>query len=158
LAKDIVSSKWNHGDNYLRVDGKVLLSRTSVLKTIEFPETSGVDLFLYIQIKERGGDFIYIKDSYINYLMPETFIDHLKQSTRYLSTPKSIYNYIPIKVLNKYRRLPLKIKLLILIKMILINPLYTLLYLLILLFSRIYSLLFIPVNSSLWSISTTTKK
>jgi len=155
-AKIYSSDKWNNGDNYIKAIGRSLAYRTYFLQKNNIPNKIGEDFFLYIKAKEQGGKIQEIKSSEIKFHLPKNLQDHVKQSSRFISLKKSFRHELDENSIKKYGKIPLKIKLLIFKEMFFINPIHTFLYILILIYSKIYSTIFFSDKAE-WNISQSTK-
>ena len=155
-AKIYSSDKWNNGDNYIKAIGRSCAYKTSFLKKITVPNLMTEDFFLYIKSKELGGKIQEIKKSEVKYYLPKNLKDHVRQSSRFLSNERAFNKIISQDSINMYGKIPMKIKLIFFIKMFVINPIHTILYILIFVYSKIYSTIFFSDKAE-WNISQSTK-
>ena len=80
-------SDWNYGNNYLSFRGCFVMLTQKAAKKIHFDNSIyNNDAFLYFQVKKLGFLPRYISNLSINYRSPNTFEDHIKQSSRFQSS------------------------------------------------------------------------
>ena len=156
ISKQYISNKWNNGDNYIKAIGRSLAYRTSFLKNNNIPEILTEDFFLYIKAKVQGGKIKEISDSEILFHLPKNLKDHISQSSRFLSNKNAFREVLDRSSIKKYVEMPLKIKLFFIIKSLSLNPIYSFLYILLLISSKIHSIIFFSDNAN-WKISQSTK-
>jgi len=156
ISKQYISNKWNNGDNYIKAIGRSLAYRTSFLKNNNIPEILAEDFFLYIKAKVQGGKIKEISDSEILFHLPKNLKDHISQSSRFLSNKNAFREVLDRSSIKKYVEMPLKIKLFFIIKSLSLNPIYSFLYILLLISSKIHSIIFFSDNAN-WKISQSTK-
>lgn len=149
-----ISKNWNSGDNFLSAIGCSMMYKTNFIKNIDLQRyNSAEDYFLYIKSKEIGGVMKRVNNTSIYFTLPKSIKDHINQSNRFLSNKPLIKN---INILKKYGRLSLALKIKLFIEMLKNNIFYTFLYVLILLFSKIISIIK-PSDTAYWKISNSTK-
>lgn len=156
-SKRSVSMLWNNGDNFISAIGRSMMYRTSFLKDITLGDTlSTEDYYMYIKTKEQKGNFIRLNNCSIFFILPKNIIDHINQSNRFLSLHNNFIEILDKESIKKYGTLSLTLKIKIIKTMLLKNFFLTILYIPILITSKIYSI-FSPAKNSLWKISQSTK-
>jgi glycosyltransferase involved in cell wall biosynthesis len=128
-------------------------------KKMRFPVSVGNDMFSYLQCLKLGFNFLPVKDAVAWYHLPDTYVDHQKQSARFYNTFPLMRQYFGKKFLQKETKIPkfaIAMALLKTLPLMVLNiiPLtaYLFLQLKIILNSRKTS------NPEIWQIATSTKK
>lgn len=155
-TKYLVSEQWNNGDNYLKSNGRCLTYRKQFITNNPLPDVLGEDFYIYVKAKEENGVIKEVSESKIFYKLPNTMLDHIKQSSRFFYNKKSFTDSFAKDVIEEYGTIPLKLNIIILKSMLRDNVLYTFLYFCLLILSKTYSI-FIQTSNSKWNISKSTK-
>ena len=98
-------------------------------KNLKFPKVMAEDIYPYLYAKQNGFIFEYVPLPIVMYSLPRNIKDYLYRDKRYTLSPlqhKQIFNNAFID--NEFT-INNKIRLIALIKALLVNPIYTVLYL-----------------------------
>lgn len=77
-------------------------------KQLNFKVSVGNDMYSYLSCLSRGFQFVNARDAVAFYRLPESFIDHEKQSTRFVASPLELANYFDVSLIQKETTIPLK--------------------------------------------------
>lgn len=157
LIKINIFEQFNSGDNIYMCHGHSRAFSKSFAEKIKWPINSvAEDAYSYLHLKELGFDFYYQPSAEILFRSPQTLFDHIKQSSRFISSKKGLVKLFPKETVNKYFKLPLNLT----IKMILItfikNPFLFMSYMFVYFLAKIDSLI-INRAISTWAPSQSSK-
>ncbi len=159
LLKEQLFKNIRNGVNPYVCHGPARAFSKNFYKKLFFPLSIGEDMYSYFACIENKFKFYYVRDTFVNYKLPETFADHNKQSSRFLSIHHHLSKYINSTVLENEMRISFKdyiIGAIHSLPVILKNIPHVLIYIGIVLVTRISSF-FKKTNQQIWSISTTSK-
>lgn len=143
------------GHNLFLCHGRIRAFSKKFVKLFKWENLLNEDAFSYLVSVRDGYDFVYEPKVEVFYRSPETLTDHLRQSQRFLVSKHELEPFFESKLLSNEYRIPLILFVRLLFWYLIKNPLLTILYgllsiysLIINRFSREYSYLFEPSKSS----------
>lgn len=147
-------ANWNHGNNYLSFRGCFVMLSQKAAKKIHLDNSIfNNDAYLYFQVKRLGFLPRYISSLSISYRSPNTFEDHIKQSSRFQASLQELEPFFHEDLSSEYifpRALLLRATLLNFLQ----NPLFFIGFLFIFLRTKYTK----PQNlTSIWNIALSTK-
>ena len=149
---------WNNGDNYLSVIGRFMAFRTRLVKSnfrmIQSVATS--DAYYYFENKRVGGIYKYLPEVYVNFKNPQNMKEHLRKSSRFQYSQKEMSYYFGD--LKKEYIIPKAATLKALSEQIIQEPIKTLLYFVVYLYTRILKMKSTAVLNPIWEVDVSTKK
>jgi glycosyltransferase involved in cell wall biosynthesis len=149
-----VSKRINNGNNYLSFKGCFLALDGQLAKKIHMPASIvNNDAFLYFAAKKYGYTPTYVEESIVYYRSPMTLADHLKQSSRFMTSKEELAKHFTFDM-NKEYALPQAIVLKSTAKTLLTRPFSTASYLAINVISKLKKQRGIK---STWKIASSTK-
>lgn len=154
----LTGKNWENGDNYLLASGRCLAFRTTQAKKLNIPnEVINSDAFLYFENKRKNGRFLAIDNAIVYNKSPQNLKEHLKQSKKFQYSQEELSKYLKIDLAKEYsvsKSLMAKVYLSEFIK----NPIYTALYILIFIYTRIIGKNMYSGATRFWSTDISTKK
>lgn len=153
VLKDIVKN-WNHGNNYLSFKGCFLSLDKKFAKSIHMPQSLiNNDGYIYFAALEQDYTPRYIPELEVYYKSPANFKDHLKQTSRFHSSPSELTQYFSTNIKKDYH-FPTFFAVKSTIKHLFLQPQYLVPYIVIMMLTKVMN----PVNmKSTWSIASSTK-
>jgi len=122
FLNNIVASKWNKGDNYLSVNGRLIAVSKNLYKKIKLPqELWNNDAYFYIYTKVNNYIFGRANRAYAYYKQPSNMSDHLKQSKKFQNSYIENQKYFSLDISHFYKR-PVKPELIAIISAFFENP------------------------------------
>lgn len=116
----------NGGDHIANLYGSATVLRKEFANTLQYPSSITCDQeYLYLSVKKRGN-FKFVKDTQILFNPPSTFIDYKKQGMRFLTERNNISPYFGQEAFLAHH-VPLSKKITTALKMILEDPIFTVL-------------------------------
>ena len=155
MKGEIVESV-NFGDNLYLCHGCNRAFSRNLASQLNWPKIYGEDAYSYLICKENGFEFYYEPEAEVFYRLPQTFKDHLKQSSRFAHSSGILKKIFPEKAIKKEYAIPKTIILKKGIKHFFKNPFFFVSYFLIYTTTRILSKTG-NKTSALWEISTSSK-
>jgi len=132
-----IGDNWRNGDNYLVSSGRCLAFRTEFVKKLDIPEeVINSDAYLYFENKRKGGKFLALTDAVVYNKSPQTLDEQLKQSRKFQYSLEELNNYIDINAEEEYR-IPKSVALWAYLSELARNPLATIAYMAMFLYTRI---------------------
>ena len=102
-----VYTRMKHKVDSLSVNGCLLAYRSNFIKKIKLPENvHGDDIYTYLSCLSKGYKYRFVPEAIVNYKLPNTLSDHIKQNTRFLATPDTMQKYFSSDLLNKENHIP----------------------------------------------------
>lgn len=154
--KNFAFERYNHGKNVYTCHGQARAFSKRLYKSLHFKSSIGEDAFSYFYCIKNGFTYSFVKNTETIYKLPSTLKDHEKQSIRFFQSQKLLENDFDKQfIVSEYsipRSLLIKGALTTLEKF----PIYTILYLGIVIYLKIKSLLVNKIED-MWEISTTSK-
>lgn len=141
-------------------EGSIRAFRKKLYKEIKFPPTSADDVYPYLFSTSKGYKFHYAKDAVVYHRLPSTYADYVKQISRYLKSEKIHEKNFGINFVKKHYTVTFSLKTRVFLKNMLINPFWTIAYLVFMTKPKIVSVVFGGKGgngSSLWDIVKSTK-
>ena len=80
-----IARRWNRGDNYLSVVGRLMAFRTAWLRVVSDSPDGVVttDAYRYFECKARGGKYRYLPTVAVLFKNPAAGSEHLRKSSRF---------------------------------------------------------------------------
>lgn len=154
--KTRIFGTYKGGDNVYTCHGPVRAFSKRLYKKINFKNSIGEDAFSYLFCLYHGYKYVYVKDAEVFYKLPSHILDHQKQSQRFLYSKKIMANIFGEDFISLYYHIPLTNFLEAFLYYFIKNPLFTLVYVLIVTFLRI-KCLFLKDPKDAWDISLSSK-
>jgi len=104
--KRILFNSFSNGNNLYTCFGLARGYSKRFYKKLNFKVSIGNDMYSYLSCLSFGFNFIHSKEAVAYYRLPETFIDHEKQSTRFLASPQELTKHFGDTLLNKETKIP----------------------------------------------------
>ena len=153
-----LGKNWNNGDNYLLASGRCLAFRTFQAKKLNIPdEVINSDAFLYFENKRRKGKFLLADDAIVYNKSPQNLKEHLKQSKKFQYSQEELSKYLDVSLVKEYSS-PRVLMAKAFINEFLRNPVYTGLYILISIYTRIMGKNMYSGATRFWSTDISTKR
>jgi len=151
---------WSHnqGQNLYTCHGHARVFSRRLYQNLKIPDIPGEDAFSYLYCTYHGFRYRFCSPPENWYKLPGSYIDHNKQSQRFLNSIKQQEKYFPAKFVRQQYRLPILMSLTIVLKHLINNPLFSSLYLLVLATSKIKSLFYRDYNFARWDMAVSSKK
>ncbi len=151
----IVAKMWNNGDNYLSCNGRLLVLSKRFYKSIRIPQKLwNNDAYLYFRVKTKGYIFTFLDTTCAYFKLPKILADHFNQSAKFSYSQQENQEYFK-KPLGGFYAIPLSLQLLAICKLFVKNPVYTLLYFMLLV--RIRMSKFHLTGEGYWQTDKSTK-
>ena len=152
-----IARLWKKGDNYLSASGRCLSFRTSFIQKFRIPENMvNGDAFLYFENKRLEGIALQATHSIAYIRQPQTLRDQIGPSSRYQIQREELADYFTFDLAPEYR-IPLGVGLSAVLIELMRHPVATLLYLPILIYTRIFRQPSKKVFNPLWDLDKSTK-
>ncbi len=150
---------WNKGDNYLSVIGRFEALRVSHLKKFKLPdEIATSDAFLYFENKRLKGKYEFLSQVSVYFKNPAIMKEHLRKSSRFQFSKLEMSKYFKKINLEKEYQIPVQVKLRALFEQFLSNPYKFILYILVLIYTRLAKSKPKDVLDAVWEVDISTKK
>lgn len=96
-----------NGNNIYTATGRLIASRREAYQNIKVPkDTISNDHFVYFSIITKGFEYRYAKNAVVNFRLPQTLKDHIKQETRFSSAEHFMKRYFPVDLVNREYAIP----------------------------------------------------
>jgi len=149
-----IAKEWNGGKNYLAFKGCFLGIEGELAKSLRLSRRLvNNDAYLYFAALKKGYTPHYFSNLYVFYNSPNTFTDHLKQSSRYQSSRQEMEQFFAHDLREAYKT-PFLTILASLRKYAFTQPIHLVLYGLINVYTKIKK---DTHTKSTWKIATSTK-
>lgn len=146
-----IATLWNLGDNYLSASGRCMSFKTEFLKKIEIPDNIiNADAFLYFENKKLGGVMKFASESKVYIDQPMTLREQLGPSSRYQMSKTELAAYYKNDIASEYK-VPFLIALRGTLAEFIRSPIRTLLYLSVLVYTRLYRNSIKQASNPLWN-------
>jgi len=139
-----------------KCEGAVRAFRKKFYKQLTFPQISSEDVYPYLICQQEKYTFVPVMEAVVYKKLPSTYTDYLKQIRRYLMSRSVHTKRFSAKVIQDSYTIGTKEKIVTFIVHFFKDPVYTTLYISILLYPKIINI-FSKVESGVWEISTSTK-
>ena len=146
----------DHSEMYL-CEGSIRCFPKSLYKKLVFPKTSADEAFSYIESLRLGFGFKSCRQALACYTLPKTLGDYYRQQRRYSNSQNIQQNNFKNKNVNQFYSIKTPHKLFSLIQELFANPIYTIAYLIFILFVKISLQVSPAKTSSKWQILKSTK-
>lgn len=154
--KEYVYERHQNGNNLYTCYGAARAFSRKLYKQVNFQHSVGEDAYSYLKCISLRCKFVYVKSAQAFIKSPDNFLDHQKQSIRFLQSQKVLIEYFGKNFVRVNYFLPLSLLYKSLGYHLIHYPLHTILYLII--FSTIkFKALFSSITSETWSISISSK-
>jgi len=148
---------YNNGQNIYTCHGRSrAFSRRFYTKFVAPVEVAADDAYSYIECLKLGFAYSYTPKAVLQYRLPKTVNDHLRQSRRFFQGNQRLLEYVDPNVVNELLSLPTSLKVKALVKFMITQPIYFACYIGILFYSKLQSVT-TPSTTSKWSIATSSK-
>lgn len=137
--KGILFGQLNNGDNVYNCHGPARAFSKFLYKRIKFTTSEGEDMYSYLFCKFHGFKFKFVEDAKIWYRLPSNLGDHIKQSVRYSFAKDKETEIFDSRFVKGELGIPLSVLFSAGVKslpLILQNPVKTLLYICIFLYTN----------------------
>lgn len=157
-ARKSVEDDFDFGKTGYSIHGFVAYSK-NLLKRFNFPTvTLSNDSFSYYSCKKLKFKNIFARDSIMLFRSPDTINDYARQMIRYQKAGIQTREYFGNNTVNKYTKIPTKIRLRIMWHQLKKDPLAYIILKFITFYCRLYGNLSKTNTSSKWVISKSSKK
>lgn len=154
---DRVSGSWNKGKNYLSASGRCLSFRLDTLKKFNIRENIvNGDMYLYLENKRVGGEFMRSRKSIVYIRCPQTVKDQIGPSSRYQFSLTELTQYFKFDIKPEYA-IPLLVITLATFYEVISHPISAVLYFFVFIYTRIKKQPFYTI-SPIWKIDESTKR
>ncbi len=125
---------------------------------LSFPNVIAEDAYSYFRCLELGYTFAYCPKAKVLFKSPSNLSDHLLQSRRFFRGTKEIHTYFPDSTLTRSYKIPPRLMLRTWATASLERPFYTLMYILILVYSFLTNIFRRTNTSAIWTPSISSKR
>lgn len=139
-------------------EGSIRAFKKKIYKEMRFPEASADDAFPFLYCAQKNYPFVSEKKALAYYKLPETLSDYLKQYKRFIKSRSIQERSFDKKFVEKYYTIGFKAKLIYLVKNVIKDPFWTLLYLGIVPIVRILSIMDVNGPEARWEAISSSKK
>ncbi|QQS39491.1 glycosyltransferase family 2 protein [Candidatus Woesebacteria bacterium] len=146
----------NSGNNIYNCHGRIRAFSKKFAKSMKWQSVAGEDAFSYLSCISKGYQFQYEPTAKVIYKLPNNLNDHLRQSVRFHSTKKHLEFFFGKELVVSSYKIPPKLQFRVLLRNTKQDFRLTTLYLFLLLYSRVLSLVG-DESKSKWKISTSSK-
>ncbi len=153
-----IGGSWNSGDNYLMASGRCLAFNTQFIQKFSIPDTMiNSDAFFYFENRRLGGKFAHLPTAIVYNKSAQKIDEHLKQSKKFQLSYDELSHLLDIDFDKDYK-VPTGIKVAETAKMLLKNPVFTLLYLLLSVYTRYLGKQIFKPGQRYWDTDQSTKR
>lgn len=154
--KHILFSTFKNGNNVYMCHGPARAFKRKLFEKISFTVDMGEDMYSYFSCINNGSVFKYVDEAIAYYRLPSTFVDHKKQSVRYLKAKEIIRKEFGDEMFFSEIDIPLYVYLMALVKsfsLILRHPFRFTYYIIVLFLVKILSK-FQSSYVDMWNVSS----
>lgn len=137
--KKCMYERINAGDNIYTCHGRALGMSRAFYQHLKWPEGYPEDAYAYLTCIQKKFKYIYVAQTAIAFRSPATFEDHLYQSQRFLGGKKKLEQRFSPESVKKEYAIPLRLIVVCLAKYLLLKPVTTLTYLVIIFYIQCMS-------------------
>lgn len=149
---------WRDGDNYLLANGRCMVFKTKFVKSFSIrEEVINSDAYFYFENKKHGGKFVFADDAVIFNKSPQKLSEHLKQSRKFQISQQENNRYLDQNLEEEYK-IPVHLQANALLGEFFDNPVYTLLYLGVNLYTKIAGREMFQDAKRFWETDVSTKR
>lgn len=117
-----IRKNWNKGDNYLAFSGRLFAISRKFSKIIKLEKRiANDDTFIFFLAHKLSFSVCYLESIAIYYKSPSTFLDYMKQSSRFKNSKKELEKYFGR--LDTYYKIPKFLMIRLSCKYFILNPL-----------------------------------
>jgi len=152
--KDELFLTYKLGNNIYTCFGPARSFSKKLYKKLRFEQSNGEDMFSYLKCLELGFTFENVSDVVTHYRLPSNLSDHTKQSIRYHLSKKSMLKVFDKDLVKRELNIPPKVYFLTFLKSLKIigrYPIHTVIYIFILLFSKLRTVFSKEINKN-WNV------
>lgn len=154
--KKSVFEQYRSSNNIYTCHGPVRAFSKPFYKKITFKNSVGEDAYSYLYCIYYSFKYVFVKNTEVFYKLPGSFADHQKQSLRFFQGQKLMALEFGSDFVSQNYKTPIGLLLWATLKALLINPLQTFSYLVIVLFLKFKSN-FIKNSLNTWDVSKSSK-
>jgi glycosyltransferase involved in cell wall biosynthesis len=153
---------WNYARTHTKnsqmyfCEGTIRAFSKKMYNKIKFPNTSADDVYPYLWLNDPDK-FAYVMGSKVYYKQPKSVKDLFLQQSRYFKSKRIQTHNFNSAIVSKYFVIKFKEKLTATIVVFLKNPIWTLLYVLVIGFTKIFAIFFNINLDSRWAMLTSTR-
>lgn len=153
-----IGEHWNNADNYLIPSGRCLAFRTSHVQKFSLPEEIiNSDTYLYFENKRLKGVCQYVNNAIVYNPLPQKLKEHINQSRKFAISQAENQRYFKRDLTREYA-IPTLLKVKGLIRSLSKQPLYTVAYLTINVYTRIAGRNLFANAARFWDTDSSTKR
>lgn len=153
-----IGEHWNNADNYLLPSGRCLAFRTAHVQKFFLPEEIiNSDTYLYFENKRLKGVCQYVKSAIVYNPLPQKLKEHVNQSRKFAISQKENQRYFKRDLTHEYA-IPTSLKVKGLLRSVSKQPLYTVAYLAINVYTRIVGRNLFAHATRFWDTDSSTKR
>jgi len=153
--KNYVQNRIRKGNNLLNCRGAARAMSKELYTQLYFTKSVHEDAYSYLFAQKSGFKFVYVKETRAYYKLPSTLADHWSQSNRFFSGRKILFREFGRDKVSEEYHIPFLLGITACFLSLIRSPFYTLVYLLILVSSKIRSLFLIPEDK--WTVAKSAK-
>lgn len=148
---------WNKGDNYLSVIGRYEAIRTDWIKKYFRMDEDVVssDQYVYFENKKTGGKYKFLPNVAIYFRNPQNLKEHLRKSSRFQYSKQEMSKYF--QQIEAEYKIPTAVALKAIVAEFIDEPFYFIIYLLTLVYTRLFRLASKRSLNAIWQIDMSTK-
>lgn len=104
--KNEIFDSYLDGDNVYTCHGPARAFSKKLYSKLRFPHSVGEDAYSYLYAKKHGYQYAYTQATRVKYRLPATFVDHQKQSHRFIQSKKQFINEFGTEFVRQAYELP----------------------------------------------------
>lgn len=132
--KESIAQKINNSNNVYLCHGQARAFSKVFYKNLKWPYDCPEDAYSYFMCLEKGFEFVYSKDTVINFSTSSNIGDHIKQSMRFSNGKKTLEKIFEMQIIKNSYCIPFSLSLTYLSIFLFKKPVLTTAYIAILLF------------------------
>ncbi len=148
---------WNNGNNYLSVIGRFMAFRTEFIRKFRISDYIATsDTYYYLENKRNKGIYEYISKVSVFFKNPQNVKEHLRKSSRFQYSSLEMSRFF--KNIGREYKVPKYAIIKAVLQVFLENPIYTIFYFCVFLYTRFLKLNSKKVLNPVWEVDLSTKK
>lgn len=153
-----IAKSWNNGNNYLSCNGRlVALTKTFRNKVNIPPIIWNNDAYMYLLTQIRGFKFSPAVGATVYYQLPNTILDHIRQSTKFQRSYNENLRFFSEDISVFYKTRPGLVTSAVM-HVLVRKPIYTMIYIVVLIITRVVAFFYSPENNlGYWDTDVSTK-
>lgn len=155
--KEEVFSEYKNANNVFTCHGPARAFSRALYSKIRFTSSVGEDAYSYLYAKFNGYKYSYRPNAKIIYKLPSKMSDHINQSRRFIKSKELMKKYYGNEAIEIEYKLPMEMFYKKIIKYLMINPFYILIYLGIYMYINIITKFNNDINEARWIKAESTK-